>query len=68
MGPTFAEPTAPIRVCELRSITWRGCLRVEHEHEDERLGHPDKVQKETGPEIQHAAPGVTNLVIACRCE
>jgi hypothetical protein len=36
--------------------------RIEHEG---GLRHPHEVEQETGPEIQHAAPGVTNFAITC---
>jgi hypothetical protein len=52
----------------------RGRQRVEHEHEDEHededededeaLDQADEVEKETGPEIEHAAPGVANFAVA----
>jgi hypothetical protein len=38
--------------------------RVEDEDEHEALGHADEVEKETGPEVEHAAPGVANFAVA----
>jgi hypothetical protein len=38
--------------------------RIEHEHEHDTLRHADEVEKETGPEIEHAAPGVANFAVA----
>jgi len=38
--------------------------RFEHEHEHEALDQADEVEKETGPEIEHAAPGVANFAVA----
>jgi hypothetical protein len=58
------DPIGPTVVCGAR-VELPGavpaCLRVEHEHDC--LGHPDEVEKETGPEIDHPAPSVTNLVV-----
>jgi hypothetical protein len=42
-----------------RGLTWRVLVL------SRALRHPHEVEQETGPKIQHAAPGVTNLAIAC---
>jgi hypothetical protein len=52
-------------------VGWRWVQSsVEHEDEDEHewLRQADKIEEETGPEIEHAAPGVANLVVASGSE
>jgi hypothetical protein len=59
-----------------RRVVIPGRQRVEHEHEHEHehegegegegeaLDQADEVEKKTGPEIEHAAPGVANFAVA----
>lgn len=45
-------------------VTRRGVRTQRVEDEDEALGHADEVEKETGPEVEHAAPGVADFPVA----
>ena len=42
----------------------RGVSASSTEDEDETLDQADEVEKKTGPEIEHAAPGVANFAVA----
>ena len=65
---THISPIGPIRVCWPRvDLSPRSIVaRQRHEHDHDCSGHPYEVKKESGPEIEHAAPGITNLVVAGR--
>jgi hypothetical protein len=67
MGPmgriSLMSPIGPICFSG-RRVVIPGRQRVEHEHEGEALDQADEVEKKTGPEIEHAAPGVANFAVA----
>ena len=66
------SPIGPICIRGREVELPRGHQRIEHEHEDEdedededdSLRHADEVEKETGPEIEHASPGIANFAVA----
>jgi hypothetical protein len=59
-GPS---PIGPMRVSGQR-VELPRVLELRQRVEDDSLRHADEVEKETGPEIEHAAPGVANFPVA----
>ena len=61
---SLKSPIGPICFSGRRVVIPGASARQRVEHEDEALDQADEVEKKTGPEIEHAAPGVANFAVA----